>query len=503
MNSSLIRSWCVIFFAGLILASSAKDGHEHDPSDTHVIQGHASTGVSFIANKGQWLSKVLYRAEVNGLALFAERNGITFSKLQDDAGDLLHEAHLNRTSVQPTVYGHAWKMEFVGANMNPGLNAGRKKEHHLNYFLGNDPSKWAGEIPCFYDITYSDLWPGVDMRWYSENGMYKYDMLLEAGADLHQIEFVYKGLDGIHVRNDGALVLGTGVGELIEMKPVAWYADGAKEKIECGFVVNGNSVGFNFGMDVDHSRPIVIDPLLLASTLSGTGDVGGSENYGHTATFDEQGHIFTGARSFGQGYPTNVGSFQMNFGGGFTDIVVSKLSADGSALLYATYLGGSDDDLPHSMVVNANEEVFVLGSSSSPDYPTSIGAYDPDLNGAGFGITDIVITHLNSNGSAIIGSTYLGGADMDGYNQVANNYGDEFRGEIVLDAAGNCVVSASATSTDFPVTPGALQAFNAGLQDAVLFSLDPSLSNLLFSTYLGGAGMDTGYGLTPDGTGGY
>ncbi len=492
-----------MFFAGLILSSSAKDGHEHDPADSHVIQGHASTGVSFIANKGQWLSKVLYRAEVNGLALFAELDGITFSKLQEDAGDLLHEVHLNRTSDQPTVHGHAWRMKFVGANINPRLEAGRRKQHHLNYFLGNDPSKWAGEVPCFYDIAYTDLWPEVNMHWYSEDGMYKYDILLDAGADHHQIDLAYEGLDGIHLRNDGALVLGTSVGEVIEMKPVAWYADGAKEKLDCNFVVNGNSVGFSFGAEVDHSRPIVIDPLLLASTLSGTGDIGTSENYGHASTFDEQGHIYTGARSFGQGYPTNVGSFQLNFGGGFTDIVISKLSADGSALMYATYLGGNDDDLPHSMVVNANEELFVLGSSSSFDYPVSMGAYDTSLNGPGFGITDIVITHLNSNGSAIIGSTYLGGADMDGFNQIAYNYGDNFRGEIVLEAAGNCVVAASTSSTDFPVTPGALQAANAGQQDAVLVSLDPALSILLFSTYIGGAGMDAGYGLTPDGTGGY
>ena len=132
----------------------------------------------------------------------------------------------------------------------------------------------------------------------------------------------------------------------------------------------------------DPSFPLVIDPVIVVSTYAGSTRV----TWGFCATYDDYGNIFTGGLSFGIGYPVTTGAFDVTFSGG-VDIGISKMNPAGSALVYATYLGGGDKDYPHSLVVNQRDELCVFGSSSSTDYPVSTGCYDATYNG---GASDIV-----------------------------------------------------------------------------------------------------------------
>jgi gliding motility-associated-like protein len=476
--------------ASLVLLGLASSAHDHGTGS------HPSGRVQYVANKGQWPQQVAFKASFPNSAMFLQADAITWTRYQDDASALVHD-YIQWPEEQQASFslrGHAWRMHFVGASPAVAIHGEQVRSEYHNYFLGSDPAKWASNVPVYEGVHYEQLWPGIDLSWHSAEGQLKYDLLLAAGADADRIRFRYEALDGISVNGEGNLVMRTSVGELTEMRPVAWYADD-HSPLPCAFAVNGDEVSFVFPQGADRSRAIVIDPTLMGATYSG--QVGAS-NYGHCATYDEAGHMYGGAQNFGNTFPASLGAFQTSPGGGAgTDMVVNKFSPDATTLIWATYIGGTSDDKPHSMIVNSSEEICVLGSTTGTGFPTSVGAYDQTHNGA----SDIVIVHLNSTATALIGSTYLGGTAQDGRQIMTNNYGDTYRGEIMLDADDNIFIAASAQSSDFPTTAGVVQPALAGGQDAVVVGIVPDCSALLWSTFIGSATDDNGLGIRFDAAG--
>lgn len=453
------------------------------------------TSISFIENKGQWEEIILFRAEVGAGSVFLEKNAFTYS--QWDAEDIAtchkhagenNEDHTNEHLVD----GHAWRATFENANPNPTISANDKRREYYNFFIGNDRSKWASNVALYNHVTYSELYPDIDLKVHSQASNFKYDFIVSPKGNSNDIKIKYDGLEDIIIRN-GNLVSVTSIGEFIENAPYAYQIINGKEvEIPCHFTLKNQIVGFEFPNGYNKDYPLIIDPVLVGASYSNT--IG--TNWGHCATYDHEGNIFTGARNFSGGYPTDLGSFQSDFGGGH-DIGISKLSPDATSLIYATYLGGGAIDLPHSLVVNLDNELYVMGISTSTNYPVSDDAYATyDMAGIG---SDIIVTHLNWAGTAIIGSTYIGGSDQDGLNSMTSNYGDFSRGEIIVDDMGNCFVASSSESDDFPTTPGAHQEiFGGGDQDGVVFSMSPDLSTLYWSSYIGGGLGEAALGLRLD-----
>jgi len=493
---SLTKSLTAMGLVVVTATAMAQAKHAHGPHAGHDHE-HAvaqpSVHGEYVENKGQWQSQILYRADFGLLAMFAERDRLVFSKLEDDAAEKVHEAqHISPEAVDALTFkGHAWYAWFEGANLNAEVTREGRSADYFNYFIGNDPSKWASDVRHFLEVRYKNLWPGVDLRLLDEQGGFKYDVIVANATAASQARFRYEGLDGMRVNEKGELVLKTSVGEVHELAPVAWYADGAKEKVDCRFTLNGSTVGFEFGNDVSTDRPIVIDPTLIASTLSGTGNIGTTQNYGHTATYDNNGNIYTGAICFGQGYPTTPGAFDGTNNGGI-DIAVSKLNPTGTTLLFATYLGGSGGDYPHSLVVTPQEELTVYGTSPSTNYPVTPSAFGQSFGG---GTADIVISKLTIDGTALVGSTFMGGQASDGRNSFTSNYGDAYRGEIISDAAGRIFIASCSQGTGFPTTTGAYQPNHAGGQDGVIFCLSPDFSVLEWSTYFGTSSGEMAFGI--------
>ena len=460
----------------------------------------AHSKIQFIQNDGQWHKNVRYKSPLGVGAVFLENNVFTYVQFDAEQINATHEHddHDHNESIYETdlkINTHAWKTRFEGANDKPNLSGLDKQKAYHNYFIGNDKSKWASRVPLFNVIEYDNLYDGIDMKVYSAEGIFKYDFIVEPGVDPSVIVMNNTGLDRIEVRN-GNLIYITSVGEFMEKKPYAYQViDGIEVEVPCAYNLTDGKVSFQFSEGYNEDYELVIDPELIGATLSGST----STNYGHCAAYDRDGFIYTGARSFGPGYPTDEGSFQTDFGGGGQDIVVSRLLPDATDLVYATYLGGAGVDLPHSIVVSNDNELYTFGSSTSIDYPVSDDAYD-GLGPDGGSNTDIVITHLNLDGTDIIGSTYIGGsAEADGLNGLTSNYGDQYRGEIITDADGNCYIASCTTSPSFPVTDGAYQeTYGGGPQDGVVFSLNPELSDLRWSTYVGGASGEGALGLRLD-----
>lgn len=481
------------------LSARAHD-HAHDHEGRHG-------GIEFHANQGQWPHQVLYKATTSGGALFVEKGAFTY--LLTTGGE--REGHGKPDGAHSPLRMHAYKVHFDGATLpiHTGID---KQPHYVNYFLGDDPSQWAGGVPVFSGVELHGVYPGVDLHVSGGSGL-KYDWVLAKGADPSAIVMRFEGADKVEVAH-GLLYVRTSAGDVVEQRPVAWQVvHGTKRPVECRYKLNGSRVSFELPYGHDSRYPLVIDPVVVFSSYSGsTGD-----NFGFTATYDNSGHLYGGGMVRSSGYPTTTGVIQPTYGGGENDIAISKFSPTGNTLLWSTYIGGSGNEVPHSMVVNSSDELYVMGTSSSSNYPRTTGCWDNTFGGGtnppfsvtsyGFSYTngcDIVVTHLNSTATALIGSTYVGGSGNDGLNQttpINRNYGDPFRGEIIMDEQERPLVATSTASSGLFTTPDAPQATIGGGLDAYIFRMDPALTTMLWATYHGGSGTDAAFGVQVSSTG--
>ncbi|HQW85734.1 MAG TPA: gliding motility-associated C-terminal domain-containing protein [Flavobacteriales bacterium] len=467
----------------------------------------ASGGLTFTENRGQWPSQVLFRAHIPGGALFVERGALTF--VLAEGGEQHRHGHAEEgPGHRHAPYrAHAYRVTFEGAT--GGVGEGMQPlGHRENHFIGNDPAQWGADCGVYPEVWVKDLYPGIDLRVDGRNGL-KYDLLVSPGVDPDLIRMRYEGQDGLAIEQ-GRLVVRTSAGMVVEEAPVAFGPSGT---IACHYRLKGDRLGFELPDGHDDQGLLVIDPTLTFASYSGST----ADNFGFTATYDATGNLYGGGIVFGFGYPVTVGALQPGLSGGTIDVGISKWDATGSTLLWSTYLGGAQNESPHSLVVNDAGELFVLGSTGSSDFPTTAGCFDnsfgggPSLNftiGYGynhsFGV-DAFVARLSAAGNALLGSTFVGGAGADGINNdgaLAYNYGDSFRGEIALDPNGNPVVATSTETTGLPVTPGAPQpAFGGGQQDGYVFRLNAGLTTLLWATYVGGTGDDSAFGVQFDSNG--
>ena len=480
----------------------------------------AQSRFSFTENKGQWDDPFLYKADIPSGAMFIEKHGITYHFTDWSEW---HHAHGSRkaTDPEPILKGHVVRVNFIGSGESSKIIGSAPLSGYNNYYYGNDPSKWVTKLYPVGNVLMKDIWQGIDVQYYSAGGRLKYDFIIHPGVNDHQINLAYSGADKLELR-EGNLVVSTSLGEITEEKPFAYQnINGKKVEIDCAYKLDQTTVSFELGAPVDPALEIIIDPTLIFASYSGSF----ANNFGMSATYSSHGELYAGGTAFGPGYPTTTGAYQTVAtaigGSGMTDVVISKYASDGTSMLYSTYLGGgtgtTGTETVHSMIEDRNGNLCVYGATSSTNFPTTPGAYDNTFNGgtpvyfisngSNFDIgTDIYVTKFNSSGTALIGSTYVGGSLNDGvnanvnpdiYDTLQHNYGDQFRGEIYVDSLNNVYIVSSSQSTDFP-TVNAYQSTFGGRQDAVVFKLDTSLSNLLFSTYVGGSKQESGCGMKLD-----
>lgn len=465
----------------------------------------AQGNIEFIENKGQWDERVRYMGDVSNGAFFIRNGG--FTVLQHNPADMQRlsqfkhglsaDGKLASTPAPVTVRSHAWNVDFVGASSGVMIVPDKMIPTYNNYFIGDNPSKWASECKIYQGITVKGIYPGIDLRYYTDRGTLKYDILVQAGADPSRIALKYEGVDKIQVRNK-ELVLGTSIAEFKESSPYTYQASvTGRAEVNCKYVVTGNVVRFEL-KDYDRTKPLVIDPSIVFCSFSGSR----SDNWGFTATYGPDESLFGGGIVFGStgsGFPVSTGAFQTVYGGGEFDIGIIKLTPNGNNRVYATYIGGNGKDQPHSLIVDQAGNLVLAGRTNSANYPT---INNGSAGGAGF---DIVVTKLNATGTALLGSRRIGGGGSDGVNisdtrglnSLQRNYGDDGRSEVILDASGNVYVASSTQSSDFPVTAGSFQtSFGGGTQDGVVMKLSPDLGTILFSSYIGGSANDAAYVLS-------
>ncbi len=465
---------------------------------------------SFMENQGQWEGDFDFKWKFSNGSVFLDGNSFTVHL--KDAAPLaewhghFHHPNENEEEDHPkskTIQNHAYRVVLENANPNPEIETFQKQPGKHHFIKGNRPENWRSNISTFAEIIYKEVWQGIDLRYYfSPEGNFKYDFILHPKANPKNIKLVYEKTDGLQLEN-GALIIKTSVENGVEAAPLAYqdFSDGSRKAVPCDFGLNENEISFQLE-NYDRRKTLVIDPELVFSSFTGSG----RDNWGFTATPGADGSVYGGGIVFSAGgnYPV-LGAFQDTFQGGDVDVAISKFSPDGSTLIYSTYLGGDSSEVPASLIETIDKGLVILGTTGSRNFPVTANAFDTTFGGGtsrrpfstinyAYG-SDIYITHLDSTGGALAGSTFLGGSANDGFNELLFNYGDLIRGEVIADSVGQIFIASSTASRDMPVTDS---AFIPAMSDSVngfAACLSNDLSNMNWGTYLGGSGDDNALSL--------
>ncbi len=463
-------------------------------------------------NKGQWHENISYKVGIPGGNLFLEKTGFTYALTSEGE----HYDHGHGHEDEPElIKNHVVRTTFVGANPNPVFQENNPSSFYENYFLGNDPSKWVKHSFAYNEIVYSELYKNIDLQLYENKSTLKYDVIVRPDGNPSDFKVHYDGQDNLSIV-DGTLKIQTSLGSIIEGKPFAYQTiAGIKKEVTCHYQLIGNEMTFVFPNGYDESVELIIDPDLTFSTFTGAT----SDNWGMTACPDADGKLIGAGVVFSSGYPLSTGAFDNTFNGGSVDIGLTKFNDTGGDIIYSTFIGGSGGETPNSIITSeTTNELYMMGATSSSDFPVGSSPYQgsnnggstASVNGIGFtGGSDIFILKIAPNGDAVLGGTYLGGSEIDGISEggtpgfllsLVHNYGDQLRGEIILDDDDNVFITSSTQSTDFPVV-GGFDATLGGDQDAIAAKFNTNLTNLLWSTYIGGDDLESGNSLKVSSTG--
>jgi hypothetical protein len=494
----------------------------------------------FVENLGQWDSKVAYMARKQGMSAWLQKDGITFRFEKRNACNLAQ--------------GVTIQMTFEGASERVSLEGeGRQSSKH-NFFIGKDRSQWRSGISSYAKVVYDNLYDGIDLCVREQEGWLEYDVLLSEGADLSDVVICCEGLKGLMIDENGILVMETEFGPIKQNPPKAWYESLRSERIPvaCNFrIIDDQRYGFE--VENDLGLALVIDPGLEWSTYIG------GDNFDRVICLglDVSGNVIVSGETWSMDtFPTTPGAYDTVHNGGQSDIFVScltangdsllwstylggsgrdepydlavdnldrttvvgvtmssdfpttpaafdttfngpldavmvRLNADGSGLVYSTYLGGSDEDWICTIDINGSGEAYVGGYTSSSDFPTTPGTYDTTHNG----LRDAFVAHMNTDGSDLLYSTFLGSIGQEGWEYDTITFITREMA-LALDVSGEVVVAGMTSSPLFPTTFGAYDTTFNGSYDIFVTHLDTAASDIIYSTFLGG--ILTDYPLTKD-----
>lgn len=492
---------------------------------------------SFIPNKGQFAPEVISRLPLTMGDVWLTKSGIWITLFPENQMEKLHE----RVDLLDTLKGCAIHIEMKNAQFNEPQYFGDESQEYYNYFKGKNSKNWKSQVRKQSIVYFNNVYPGIDMQFYLINNQIKYNWIIHPGANSNAIQVVYHGLKNISKISTEensidsklttnatvpGLILNSGILDIQESIPSSYLVT-VSEFENTGlispeylrtqifenqmsskndYLIDSNKIEYRIDSNLisrfqkGDSFVLVIDPVLVFSTFSGSV----ADNFGCTGTYDEHGNAYAGGTVFDFGLPTTSGAYQVSFSGGeeeelgyggSRDVAILKFSPNGNKLLFCTYLGGNSNEQPHSMVVDSLFNLFVMGTTRSLDFPVSENCYDAFHNDK----YDFFVTALDSNGTQLLGSTFVGGSEFDGVGAdrsvrpvdefpLLYNYADEFRGEIIVDQ-NYVYIGGVSYSRNFPVTSGNTNSSDKSL-NGVVFCLNKNMSQLIWSTQITSNDLD-------------
>ena len=466
-------------------------------------EAYGQMAMSFEANRGQIDAEVNFLAHGPGYNLFLTRGEAVLVLQQacasapgarraddDDQVSPLNNVERRRATAEAAAVGSTQpptvlRMQLVNANARPAAVRGEGElPGKVNYLFGSDPAEWRTDIPTYGAVRYEQVYPGVDMVYYGNQQQLEYDFVVAPGIDPGVINLNYAGAQVVRPDGGGGLTLKTAGGDLRQHKPIIYQEerDGTRKEIGGEYVLKGDGqVGFKISK-YDRRKPLVIDPVL--SYLSFV-NAGGNAS---AIAVDPSGFAYiTGSITISGGgppfdLPPTPGAYQQASGGG-SDVFVTKINQAGNGVVYSTFLGGNGDDAGYGIAADLAGNAYVTGSASGT-FPVTPGAPQP-VRGSTF---DAFVSKLNATGSALVYSTFIGGNEYDDGDGIA------------VDAAGNAYVAGQTYSSNLATTPGAVRPTSGGGSDSFIAKLNSS-GGLAYLTYLGGGGLDLGFGIAVDDAG--
>ena len=472
-----------------------------NPNSSTTIQKMNQMPLSFTKNMGQWDDRVLFRANAGGATMWFTKDGVTYQftrRIETRSGAVPAPGLDSRLRGNDKESGNGIEKDsieqlvltakFLGANPNPVVFADGQMEYKCNYFLGNDPTKWHKDVPNYEAITLKDIYPGIDLKYSGDGtGQAAYEFIAAPGVDIAQIKVAYEGAEETSLDADGRLILKTKWGDMIAAidspRPVG---EGAGVRA----VLSGNtSCAWRTSSSTTSSSDLAHGDVRQAMAgNSGTLTLaystylgGGSYEYGWGIAVDGSDNAYVTGQTYSSNFPTQ-NPYQTDQDG--WDVFVTKLSSSGSGLIYSTYLGGGGYDYGYDIAVDDSGNAYMTGWTSSTNFPT-LNPYQT-YHGAG----DVFVTKLSSSGASLIYSTYLGGGSTDQGRAIA------------VDSGGYAYVTGNTYSTNFPTLNAYQATYQGGDKDAFVSKLSNSGNSLIYSTYLGGGGVDDGEDIAID-SGGY
>ncbi len=416
-----------------------------------LLEAYANLPITFVENRGQLDTQraLLCAGVALRLLLHAPGGGA----LADRGGRRLARRSPGRARNRQRIrvcgsaatHGFALALRFLDSNPQAVLEGAERAPGQANYLRGNDPAHWRTGLSRYGQVVYRDLWPGVAMMLREQAGQLKYEFQVQPGARVADIHLAYQGAAGLTLDDAGGLLIQTDLGALRDAPPVAWQdIGGARVPVESHYMLDGEGAyGFAVGAGYQPDHELVIDPGLDYSTLLG----GASDDYGTGIAVDAAGNAYVVGTTQSPDFPTTPGAFRRTgASSNFSDVFVSKLNPAGTALVYSTFLGGSNFDWGRGIAIDGAGNAYVTGQTKSSTFPTTGGAFDRTFNvdtcpRCGIDQYDAFVAKLNPAGSALVYSTFLGGFDLD------DGLG------IAIDGAGNAYVAGETGSSNFPPRP--------------------------------------------------
>jgi len=447
---------------------------------TRVAANFGNLPLSFEPNQGQTDAQVKFLSRTSQYNLFLTPNEAVFTlpvkaAAKNPNRPAIHTKHSQMNSEA------VLRMELKGANAAARVTGEQSVSGHTNYLIGRDASKWVRDIPQYARVNYQNVYPNVDLTFYGQQHQLEFDFVLKPGADPAAIALGIEGAKKI-TTEDGDLVLASVAGDLRVHKPVAYQKQGdQRQPVDANFVVKGTEVALAVG-SYDHSRELVIDPTIVYGTYLGAGN----EDDGNAIAVDNSGATYITGQTYSGNFPSKSALPAPNNAiQGTSDAFVTKLSADGTSLVYSTFLGGSGaNDSGNAIAVDGSGKAYVAGATDSADFPMA-GAPASTTNS---GKLDAFVAVLGASGNALVYSTYIGGSDDDVASGIAVN-------------GSGIYVAGQTASSNFPAKNALQPNFGgaSGTTDGFVTKLPITPGNqFAYSSYLGGSGNDNATGVAAD-----
>ena len=472
---------------------------ETDSPQARIAEALRSSPVMFIQNVGQFDERALFQVRGGDKIIWLTEDGIwvTVPEKPPRPKEPLQARRFDQEAgaEEPPRKAVNIKLSFPGANPHPRLEPFHRLDTVVSYFIGNDPAKWRVAVPVWGGVRYVGLYPGVDLELRGENGQVVPRLVAHPGADLSAVRLRVEGAEEVALGGGGGLLLRTALGEFT--LPLFRVEGGSAEPARARRV-DGQAFEVFHPLTAGNEALGASSPMVhsqQAVSLLYAGFLGGSDwDDGWGIAVDASGNAYVTGRTQSSDFPAIVGP-DTSHNGDF-DAFVAKVNPSGTALVYASFLGGSSSDAGRGIAVDASGNAYVTGGTGSSDFPAVVG---PDLSHNG-GYVDAFVAKVNPSGTALLYAGFLGGSGED------EGWG------IAVDASGNAYVTGRTESGDFPTTPGAFDTTYGGgtcgigpytypCPDAFVAKVNPSGTALVYAGFLGGSGSDVGRGIAVDASG--